>query len=83
MWEEGFACYAEHRPLAAIEKELAKVLDWTGIVVGAGLVLRWLGSGRLADEHLPGATRRLEQLVRRMEGWQNSPGVGSPGLVIG
>jgi hypothetical protein len=70
LWKEGLAAYETVRPLSAIDRQLAKLLDWTGVVVAIGNLLDWLASDRLRAEHWPGVVRRLEQLVTRMEKWE-------------
>jgi hypothetical protein len=81
MWEIGLAAYADLHPLGAAEKELARQLDWTGIVVAVGHWLEWLGNNRLSADYLPAATRRLEQLVTRMEDWnENTRGHAPVGI---
>jgi hypothetical protein len=72
MWEIGLAAYANLHPLSAAEKELARLFDWTGIVVAVGHWLEWLGNDYLNPDYLPAATQRLEQLVARMECWNEN-----------
>lgn len=81
-WTAGFEAYATVRPLGELERALAKLLDWTGVVVGVGHWLEWLGNDRLSSAYLPAATRRLERLVARMEAWnENTHGPGPVGIV--
>ncbi len=70
-WQLALDAYAEVRPLSSEERELARVLDWTGVVVAAGTLLGWLCSDRLRAEHVAAAIKRLEKLVGRMEGWEH------------
>jgi Ser/Thr protein kinase RdoA (MazF antagonist) len=68
-WRIGVAAYRTVRSLSVDEEEMARVLDCTGTVVGAGNWLRWLCHERREFEDSAGALQRMEVLVRRMERW--------------
>jgi Ser/Thr protein kinase RdoA (MazF antagonist) len=71
-WQIALAAYRQVRTLSAEEEALARVLDRTGVVLGLGNWLHWLGKaqGRL-DLH--GAVfSRVEELLRRVEQWPAS-----------
>lgn len=69
MRQAGLAAYEAHRPLSTEERELVTLLDWTGVVVGAGNWLRWLYLEGRRFENTAGVVKRLTELVTRMEGW--------------
>jgi homoserine kinase type II len=67
-WQTGLAAYRELRPFPADAEELARVLDRSGVVLGAATWLRRLyHEGRRYDE--PAVVRRLKTLVTRMDRW--------------
>jgi Ser/Thr protein kinase RdoA (MazF antagonist) len=68
-WADGLDAYASIRPLSSDERELARALDHTGVILGAANWLRWLyhDGRRFEDRRL--VADRLAGLVRRMEGW--------------
>jgi Ser/Thr protein kinase RdoA (MazF antagonist) len=68
-WRVAFDAYRQQRPLTAEEERLARVLDRTGVIGGLCNWLHWLAEpGRVvADVAL--VARRLEQLLKRVEGW--------------
>jgi homoserine kinase type II len=68
-WSAGLRAYREVRPLAEDEAELALALDETGAVLGVVNWLRWLYVERREFEDRTTAGRRLEVLVKRIEGW--------------
>jgi Ser/Thr protein kinase RdoA (MazF antagonist) len=83
LWQIALSSYSAVRPLTTAERELARVLDWTGVVVAMVQWLGWLSSGRMRAEHGPGIVRRLQQLVSRCEEWTQGPHGPVPvGLVI-
>ena len=83
LWEAAFDAYAELRPLSAAERDLARLLDWTGAVVSVGHWLEWLGNDRLSPAYLPAAVRRFEMLVARLESWnENAHGQAPVGIVV-
>jgi Ser/Thr protein kinase RdoA (MazF antagonist) len=63
-WCAGLAAYREVRSLSAEEEDLARVLDRAGAVLGLANWLRWL----MARQQGP-ALGRVEELLRRVEGW--------------
>jgi Ser/Thr protein kinase RdoA (MazF antagonist) len=63
--------YEAYRPLSFAERRLVRVLDWTGVVVGAANWLRWLYLERRQFENTEGVAKRLSELVTRMESWTN------------
>jgi Ser/Thr protein kinase RdoA (MazF antagonist) len=67
-WREALEAYRVHRPLSAEEERLARVLDRTGVIAGLCNWLRWLDQ-RSAVTFSAAAVRRLEELLRRVEGW--------------
>lgn len=69
-WQQGVQAYRRVTPLRDEEVELARVLDRTGVILGATNWLRWLyHDGRHFDD-LDAVTRRVTALVERMEHWQ-------------
>jgi Ser/Thr protein kinase RdoA (MazF antagonist) len=72
--EYALDVYSRIRPLSKRERELVVLLDWTGVVVGAGNWLRWLYLENRVFENTEGVIQRLGELVTRMEGWQR-PGI--------
>jgi Ser/Thr protein kinase RdoA (MazF antagonist) len=70
----GIGFYASVRELTEKERQLVGLLDWTGVVVGAGNWLRWLYLENRTFENTDGVIRRLSELVTRMESWQR-PGI--------
>ncbi len=68
-WEIAVEAYRATRSLTDAEVELARQLDWTGTVLAAGNWLRWLCLERRAFENRAEVARRIEGLLRRIEGW--------------
>jgi Ser/Thr protein kinase RdoA (MazF antagonist) len=68
-WRTALEAYREHAPLTEDQERLARVLDRTGVIGGLGNWLRWLSApgGAVPDVSL--GARRLEELLRRVEGW--------------
>ncbi len=86
MWHLALDAYERLRPLSPQVRALAGLLDWTGVVVGAGNWLRWLYLERRQYDDREGVMRRLQELVTRMEGWEKQPGppivFGRPGPLV-
>jgi homoserine kinase type II len=72
-WRIGLEAYRTIRSLSPHEEQLARVLDWTGTVVGVVQWLRWLYEEGRAFADRAKAAARLEVLVRRMERWEGNP----------
>jgi Ser/Thr protein kinase RdoA (MazF antagonist) len=72
--QAALEAYAVIRPLSREERDLVDLLDWTGVVVGAGNWLRWLYLENRVFENVEGVIRRLSELVTRMESWKR-PGI--------
>jgi Ser/Thr protein kinase RdoA (MazF antagonist) len=69
-WQTGLAAYRSLRPLTAEEERLARVLDRSGVVLGAAAWLRRLYlEGRRYDD-MQAVSRRLGVLVTRMDRWE-------------
>jgi Ser/Thr protein kinase RdoA (MazF antagonist) len=73
MWNAGFAAYREVRPLDEAEATLARVLDWTGVVLGAANWLHRLYIENRVYEDRERVARRMQELVERMEFFASSP----------
>lgn len=69
QWQSALAVYASHRRLSVEEMELARLLDWTGVLLGVVNWLRWLYHERRPYENRAGTARRLARLVERIERW--------------
>jgi len=69
-WEEGLQAYRTVLPLTERDAALSRVLDRTGVVLGASNWLRWLYYDRRQFDNLDAVARRLTELVERMERWQ-------------
>ena len=68
----GFAAYREVRPLDEAEATLARVLDWTGVVLGAANWLHRLYVENRQYEDRERVARRMEDLMQRMENYASS-----------
>jgi homoserine kinase type II len=68
-WERGLRAYRRVRGLDGDQEELARLLDRTGTLLGVTNWLRWLYHEGRDYEDLPAIARRLESLLRRIEGW--------------
>jgi homoserine kinase type II len=68
-WEQGLRAYRRLHPLSDPEARLARVLDRTGTVLGVVNWLRWLYHEGRPYEDLPGVARRLEGMLKRIQGW--------------
>lgn len=66
-WVIGMEAYAALKGLSPEEEGLARVLDQTGVVIGAATWLRWLYLEGRVFEDRSAAAERLAALVRRME----------------
>jgi Ser/Thr protein kinase RdoA (MazF antagonist) len=67
LWEVGLDAYAEVRSLSDPERQLAPMLDQTGVVLGLANWLRWLyRDGREFADRMAVA-KRLSELVLRAE----------------
>jgi homoserine kinase type II len=69
-WQIAVAVYREVRALSAEEEELARVLDQAGTVLGLLRWLRWLSSDQRSLGEPGAALERVEELLRRVEGWR-------------
>ncbi len=69
-WREGLIAYSRQRPLSEEDEVLARVLDRTGIIVGAANWVRRLSDPKSPLEDRAAAARRLETLLRRIERWK-------------
>ncbi len=69
--QAAIAAYEDLRPLALEERRLVDVLDWTGVVVGAGNWLRWLYLEGKCFADRNGVVKRIAELVTRMETWNS------------
>ncbi len=79
--QTAIAEYQKLRPLTEEERALVEVLDWTGVVVGAGNWLRWLYLERKSFEDRTNVLKRIAELVTRMEAWKSKAhGVQPVGL---
>jgi hypothetical protein len=68
-WAAGFDAYSSLRALPPDEQALARVLDRTGVILGAANWLKWLyHDSRVFDDRSLVAAR-LAALVRRLETW--------------
>lgn len=68
-WALGLTAYRSERLLSGEEEDLARVLDRTGVAIGASNWLRWCyHDGRRFDD-VAAVVRRLAALVERMERW--------------
>jgi Ser/Thr protein kinase RdoA (MazF antagonist) len=72
-WRVGLGAYREGCPLSGEEEELAAFLDRTGTVLAAANWLRWLYHERRPFEDRRPVAGRLEEIVRRIEGWAEAP----------
>ncbi|HLW68068.1 MAG TPA: phosphotransferase, partial [Gemmataceae bacterium] len=72
MWNPGFAAYREVRPLDEAEATLARVLDWTGVVLGAANWLYRLYIEFRVYEDRQRVARRMQDLLSRMEYFASS-----------
>ena len=73
MWNAGFAAYREVRLLDQADATLARVLDWTGVVLGAANWLHrlYVEKRTYQDRYL--VANRMQALVERMEHFASSP----------
>jgi Ser/Thr protein kinase RdoA (MazF antagonist) len=69
-WRNGLEAYRGVQPLSLHEEQLARVLDWTGTVIGVLQWLRWLYEEGRAFADRAKVAARLEMLVRRIERWE-------------
>ncbi len=69
-WRLGLEAYRAVRPLSPPEEQLARVLDWTGTVLGVVQWLRWLYEERRVFADRTKAAVRFDILVRRIERWE-------------
>ncbi|HEV3145547.1 MAG TPA: phosphotransferase [Gemmataceae bacterium] len=72
MWNAGFAAYREIRPLDDAEATLARVLDWTGVILGAANWLHRLYFQNWLYENRELVAKRMQTLVERMEYFASS-----------
>jgi homoserine kinase type II len=70
-WRLGLDAYCRVRPLTAEEKDLSRVLDRTGTVLGVANWLRWLYHDGRTYEDRSAVHIRLEALIRRVETWKH------------
>jgi len=73
MWNAGFAAYREVRPLHEAEAALARMLDWTGVVLGAANWLHRLYVENRVYEDRERVAKRMQDLAQRMEYFASSP----------
>lgn len=65
-WEHGLNAYRQLRPLSLQEEMLIRVLDQTGVIIGAMTWIDWLSqAGRQFDEQA--MERRLDYFHRRLD----------------
>jgi homoserine kinase type II len=68
-WAVGLDAYTSLRPLNRPERDLARALDRTGVVLSVTFWLRWLFHDGRHYEDREAVARRLAGLVRRLEAW--------------
>jgi homoserine kinase type II len=68
-WQAALSAYREVRACTTEEEALARVLDRAGAVLGLVNWLRWLGPGQKGLDQPGPALARVEDLLRRVEGW--------------
>ena len=68
MYEAGLDAYATIRPLSQHERQLARLLDRTGVILGLANWLRHFHDREDFDRSA--ATARMAELVRRAEAWK-------------
>ncbi len=66
-WDFALAEYQRHRSLSASELALVTVLDRSGVLLSGWTWLRWLYLDRRTFSDAVAVTRRLTEIVRRME----------------
>jgi Ser/Thr protein kinase RdoA (MazF antagonist) len=66
-WRKGIEVYSQIHPLTAGDISLIRILDETGILLGAANWLIWLYRDRRAFENKEQVVRRLGVLVERLE----------------
>ena len=71
-WSAGFEAYREVRPLDEADATLARVLDWTGVVLGAANWLHRLYVERRVYEDRQRVAKRMQELLERIEYFANS-----------
>jgi homoserine kinase type II len=72
----GLGAYARICPLSAAEESLIDVLDESGILIGLANWLEWLYWDKRVFEDPQAVTRRLGEMVRRVEARYNADGRG-------
>jgi Ser/Thr protein kinase RdoA (MazF antagonist) len=72
IWNAGFTAYREIRPLDEAEATLARVLDWTGVVLGAANWLQRLYVENRQYEDRERVANRMHELMQRMENFASS-----------
>lgn len=65
----GFAAYSRLRPLSMSDESLVRMLDETGAILGAANWLLWLYRDGGVFDDAAAVTRRLVDLVQRIERW--------------
>jgi Ser/Thr protein kinase RdoA (MazF antagonist) len=68
-WQVALEAYREVRPFSPAEEHLAHILDRTGVIVGLANWLRWLSEPGRTFEDRAHVTRRVEELLGRVEKW--------------
>lgn len=66
-WDFALAEYQRHRSLSASELALVTVLDRSGVLLSGWTWLKWLCLDRRTFSDTVAVTRRLTEIVRRME----------------
>jgi len=73
MFAVGIAAYRQVRPFDDVEATLARVLDWTGMVLGAANWLHRLYREKRYYEDRTLVAKRMQALFDRMEYFASSP----------
>jgi hypothetical protein len=69
MYEFGLDAYSTVRPLADVERGLVHAIDRTSVILGLANWCRRLIYVRDQFDDRTAVGRRIEELVRRAEGW--------------
>ena len=67
-WRCGLQAYRRYASFSADDEELARVLDRTGVALGAANWLRWLYQEHRSFADRNAVARRLAELVERLQG---------------
>ncbi len=79
-WETALTVYRREKPLTAEEERLAHDLDETGLILGIANWLTRLYRSTIQVENRGNTARRLEVLVRRLEGMERGESGVSGGV---